>query len=281
MTIQNIEIDRIVVGERLREVDPDWVAALAVSIQTLGLLEPIIVRRHFAWTEEAPRYLLVAGAHRLAGAAEAGLELVPAHISEMSADEARLAEIDENLMRQELTALDRAVFLAERKSVYERVHPETKNGGDRRSAKHREETSSQTLRTDRFTSDVAEKCGLSERTIQAAISLANALSPEVRKALSGTDLARNAKQLKELANQPEEDRLKLVEIMKEKGKAKVLDAIRELRPDAPDAPVAERESPEAIWMRKMLALWATADARGWQDRFLASVGHSDKGASAK
>lgn len=281
MTIQNIEIDRIVVGERLREVDPDWVAALAVSIQTLGLLEPIIVRRHFASTEEEPRYLLVAGAHRLAGAEEAGLDLVPAHISEMSADEARLAEIDENLMRQELTALDRAVFLAERKSVYERLHPDTKKGGDRRSQEYKDETKAQSLRFGAFTSEAAEKCGLSKRTIQDAIALADALSPEVRKALSGTDLARNAKQLKELAKQPEGDRLKLVEIMQAKGMIKVLDAIRELRPDAPNAPIAVRESPEAIWMRKMLALWATADTRGWQDRFLASVGHSDKGASAK
>lgn len=184
-------------------------------------------------------------------------------------------------MRQELTALDRAVFLAERKSVYERLHPDTKKGGDRRSQEYRDETKAQSLRFGAFTSEAAEKCGLSTRTIQDAIALAEALSPEVRKALSGTDLARNAKQLKELAKQPEEDRLKLVEIMQTKGMVKVLDAIRELRPGAEGAPMAERESPEDAWMRKMIALWNTANAKGWQDRFLASVGRPANEVSAK
>lgn len=266
MTIENIEISRIVVGERLREVDPDWVSALAASIQSLGLLEPIIVRKHFSWSEELPVYLLVAGAHRHAAAEEAGLQVVPAHISEMSADEARLAEIDENLMRQELTALDRAVFLCERKDVFERLNPQARHGGDRKS----EQTKSQTLRLDRFTAEAAEKCGLSERTIQGAIALAKALTPEVRKAISGSELARNASQLKALAKQPPEDHLRLVSLMQAEGKAKVLDAVR-LAGLADGGPVADREPPEDIWMRKMLALWATADAKRWQERFLASV----------
>lgn len=263
MTVQNIEISRIVVGDRLREVDPDWVSALAGSIRALGLLEPVIVRRHFAGNDEEPLYLLVAGAHRLAGAEEAGLETVPAHISEMSADEARLAEIDENLMRQELTALDRAVFLAERKDVYERLHPETRHGGDRQEGK------SQTLRLARFTAEAAEKCGLSERTIQDAIALAKALGPEVRKALAGTELARNGAQLKALAKAPPAERLALVEVIKDRGITKVLDAQRAIA--SADAPVRDREDPEDAWTRKMMALWDTARARAWQQRFLAAV----------
>lgn len=264
-TVVEIPCTRIMPGQRLREIDPAWVTLLSVSIANLGLLEPILVRPHFAATDENQLYMLVAGAHRLEAAMLAGLETVPCHVSDMGVDEARLAEIDENLMRQELNALDRAVFLAERKEVYERLNPQTKNGGNRKG----DEVRSQTLRTDRFTRDAAEKCGLSERTIQDAVALAKALPPEVRAAVQGTDLAKNAAQLKALAKQPPADRLEILRIMKDRGCEKVADAARVLhRPT--ETPV--QLAPEEIWQRKMLALWATAQAEGWKDRFLAAVG---------
>ena len=264
-SVVEIPCGDIMPGERLREVDPAWVEILSVSIGNLGLLEPILVRPHFASTVERPIYLLVAGAHRLEAAKVAGLETVPCHVSDMGADEARLAEIDENLMRQELNALDRAVFLFERKDVYERLNPQTKNGGNRKG----EESRSQTLRTDRFTRDAAEKCGFSERTIQDAVALAKALPPDVCAAVQGTELAKNAAQLKALAKQPPADRLEILRIMKDRGCEKVMDAARVLhRPT--ETPV--QLAPEEIWQRKMQALWATAQAEGWKDRFLAAVG---------
>ncbi|SDF10919.1 ParB/RepB/Spo0J family partition protein [Rhodobacter capsulatus] len=264
-TVVEIPCTRIMPGQRLREIDPAWVEILSVSIANLGLLEPILVRPHFAATEKSQLYMLVAGAHRLEAAMLAGLEAVPCHVSDMGADEARLAEIDENLMRQELNALDRAVFLAERKEVYERLNPVNTYGGDRKSR----DAKSQTLRVDRFTRDAAEKCGLSERTIQDAVALAKALPPEVRAAVQGTALAKNAAQLKALAKQPPADRLEILQIMKDRGCEKVAEAARALhRPT--ETPV--QLAPEEIWQRKMQALWATAQAEGWKDRFLAAVG---------
>lgn len=260
-TTIEIPCQQIMPGKRLREIDPAWVEVLAGSIAELGLLEPILVRPHFAATEESPLYLLVAGAHRLEAAQMAGLETVPCHVSEMGADEARLAEIDENLMRQELNALDRAVFLAERKAVYERLNPEAKNGGDRKSG----DFSSQTLRSDRFTLDAAERCGLSERTIQDAVALANALGQELCAALQGSDLARNAAQLKALAKQAPSDRLEIVRLMQEHGDVKVIDGYRRLKGGDPDAdlPMTRKEK----WLRDMAALWARGD-KGWRDEFL-------------
>ncbi len=73
---------------------------------------------------------LVAGAHRLEACKRISVE-VRAEIIECSELEARLIKIDENLFRRELGALDRAVFLAERKAVYEEMYPDTKKGGDR------------------------------------------------------------------------------------------------------------------------------------------------------
>jgi ParB family chromosome partitioning protein len=47
----------------------------------------------------------------------------------MAADEAELAEIDENLIRAELSPAERALHIGKRKELYEKVHPETKKGG--------------------------------------------------------------------------------------------------------------------------------------------------------
>jgi hypothetical protein len=48
---------------------------------------------------------------------------------DMRADEAELAEIDENLIRAELSPAERALHIGKRKELYEKVHPETKTGG--------------------------------------------------------------------------------------------------------------------------------------------------------
>lgn len=72
--------------------------------------------------------------------------------------------IDENLCRAELSPAERAQQTARRKAIYEELHPETKNGGDKRS------TSSQSLRAEseaeRFTLDAAKAIGRSERAVQ-------------------------------------------------------------------------------------------------------------------
>jgi hypothetical protein len=41
---------------------------------------------------------------------------------------AQLAEIDENLVRADLSPAENALHIAKRKEIYERIHPETKQG---------------------------------------------------------------------------------------------------------------------------------------------------------
>jgi N6-adenosine-specific RNA methylase IME4 len=90
----------------------------------------------------------------------------------LDADAALLTEIDENLIRADLSPAERAMHLRERKLLYEKLHPETKHGGTGRSrGKSRQADDSI-----RFTKDTAEKTGRSERTIQREVERADKIA---------------------------------------------------------------------------------------------------------
>lgn len=207
--VNHVKIADIDASGRLRPIDRDHAEFIAISIKEVGLKHPIIVRPTPDGSEKP--YKLVIGGHRLESLRllaypllEEGKHVV---IQEMSEDEARLAEIDENLARHELNQLDRAMFLLERKRLYEALYPETKHGGDRTGAKSK----SQTLRLvfrERFSRNAAKKLGLSERAVQLSIDLASKLDPEAVKALRGTKLERNQRELLNIAAlEPEQQRI--------------------------------------------------------------------------
>jgi ParB family transcriptional regulator, chromosome partitioning protein len=109
-----LEIAAIDIFDRLRPVDPSVVQAIAASITETAQLNAITVR---AADAAGNRARLVAGAHRLAAMVLLGRDTIRARWITADDEAARLLEIDENLIRAELTALDRAYFLAERKAV--------------------------------------------------------------------------------------------------------------------------------------------------------------------
>lgn len=176
---------------RLRPIDPTWADALAQQItETGGLRTPIEVR-----ALKPNGFALIAGGHRLAAARLLGWDDIPAQIFEATADEARLREVDENLIRHELNPLDRGAFLLERKGLYLKLHPQTAQhvaGGKARQGVSASEIVS-------FAGDTAEKLGLTSRTIELAISIAANLSPESKARVAGTGLARNQAELLALA----------------------------------------------------------------------------------
>ena len=111
-------------GRRLRAVRDDLVAELAQSMNKRGLLQRITVR---------PRgdggYSLAIGWHRLEAAKLLGWSTIAATVTDLDDDEAELAEIDENLIRGELSPAERALHVGRRKELYEKLHPETRHGG--------------------------------------------------------------------------------------------------------------------------------------------------------
>jgi N6-adenosine-specific RNA methylase IME4/ParB-like chromosome segregation protein Spo0J len=115
-------IDHIEASDnRLRRLRPQVVDELAESISRCGLLHPIVVSRSSAGVLN-----LVAGLHRLEAAKKLGHHNIRVVIlDQLDADEAQLTEIDENLVRADLSPAERAIHLAERKRLYEKAHPET------------------------------------------------------------------------------------------------------------------------------------------------------------
>jgi len=100
-----IKISEIVVGDRLRQSDAGKVAELAESIKALGLLQPIVVG-----TDKR----LIAGKHRLEAARRLGWESIECTLLTLDPLNSELAEIDENLRRNELTILEQSQHLTRR-----------------------------------------------------------------------------------------------------------------------------------------------------------------------
>ena len=123
--IEQIQIAAIIVGKRLRPLSESVVEELANSMKEIGLVCPITIRRPHG--QLVPH--LVAGAHRLAAAKKLGWDEIPCVVAPPEDDDrAALMEIDENLMRGELSPAERAVHIDERKAIYERLHPQTQHG---------------------------------------------------------------------------------------------------------------------------------------------------------
>jgi ParB family chromosome partitioning protein len=190
-----VDVSAIDASNRLRPVNPDRVAALAASMSEIGLQQPIIVRPH---PDGSNRMALIAGGHRLAAAQLLGWPEIAAVSLDTDGVHARLIEIDENLIRNELSALDFAVSVAERKRLYEALYPETTHGGKRE--KRPVEGQGVNIPTwSRFSKDAAKRTGLSESTFQKAAGLMLRLSPEVIDAIRSTPLANNGGALKKLS----------------------------------------------------------------------------------
>lgn len=253
-----IPIDVIYDGDRLRDIDPAWAAVMAAHLEAGRRLTPIVVRRPEGGEDISHEFALVAGGHRLAAHRLADRLTIMAEIRECSRLEARREEVEENLIRNELSPLDRAFFLREHKKVYELLHPETAHGGDRKSRQSKDKIKSQTLGLDpkRFTAEAARLCNLSEATIQSAIALANALDPQVVRLLRGTAVARSAAELRRLADEPADRQLALAGLIRD-GKA---DTVAKARLATGAAPTGEGDPQEELF-RRICSLWERLDAK--------------------
>ncbi|MCC6703546.1 MAG: ParB/RepB/Spo0J family partition protein [Thermomicrobiales bacterium] len=90
-----------------RTFDPERLEELASSIRIEGILQPIVVR----YAAEADRYIVVHGERRWRASQLAGLTEIPALVREVPADRRLIQQLMENIVRDDLNAVDRSLAL--------------------------------------------------------------------------------------------------------------------------------------------------------------------------
>ncbi|MGH2689105.1 MAG: ParB/RepB/Spo0J family partition protein [Actinomycetota bacterium] len=103
--VEELPVGAISPGRRQprREFDAEGIAGLAASIRQVGVLQPVVVR-----PVGEGAYELVMGERRWRAAREAGLETIPALISETDDRQALQQALIENMHRRDLNAVEEA-----------------------------------------------------------------------------------------------------------------------------------------------------------------------------
>ena len=204
-TQQTISIDLIKVDENNRMRATGDITPIKNSIESLGILiNPITID-----TDNN----LIAGYHRYLACKELGKKEIPVNIVDKNVNK-ELIEIDENLIRNDLSTLETAQQLLKRKGIYEAMYPESKAENIKRNNFASVYTSKS------FTRDMAEKTEKSQRWVQNHIQIAEHLSKE---------------SVKQIKNTPIENNFIILQNIAKKEPNKQLDAIKDfLSTDKPE-----------------------------------------------
>lgn len=214
-----IKISDVIIPERKRPLKPEAVKALADSIEEIGLINPITLK---------PDGTINTGRHRLEACKLLGWDEIPFRYADTNDGRLlELAEIDENLIRNELTVLERADHLARRKEIYEELHPETRVGqygwkGTKTVKKPEKEIIS-------FSDDTASKIGVTPRTIRQEVQISKRIDPEVKETIRNTPVADSKTDLIRLAKISDKNQQHKVAEKIVSGKSRnVKDAIKQV-----------------------------------------------------
>lgn len=109
---------------------------------------------------------------------------IECNVCTLDALQTELADIDENVVRTELSVIEYGELLERRKEIYESLHPETKAGQAQAAGMNRaignnvSGKMSATLKS--FAQDTADKLGVSSRTVERTVQMMNGLTEDAR-----------------------------------------------------------------------------------------------------
>ena len=197
-----VPISEIKVNAGRREADPEGVQELVDSISKVGLLNPITIDRE---------HTLIAGLHRLEAAKLLGWTEIECNVSSLEGLLAELAEVDENVVRKGLSAVEYSDLLLRRKEIYETLHPETKAGTSQAAGMNRAKGNNVGCKmhptSKSFVQDTAEKLGVNPSTIKRQIQTAKNLTTEAKDIIRDTGTKITKKDALKLSRlEPEQQR---------------------------------------------------------------------------
>jgi len=229
----DVKISDIKVVGRKRELNEEKIRDLANSFKLLGQLQPIVINQD---------YTLLAGLHRLEAAKLLGWETIKAEVISGSQLEDELIEIDENLIRNDLTVLEQAELLQRRNEILKELGLRVKNGDNQFSTGRptvghpvdNTKNGDDQLSTDypmverlKTTSDIAQEVGISRSSLFNRLQIAQNLVPEVKDKIRNTPIADSTTQLLELARLKPEEQIEVAKHLE--NKKTVAEAIQEHR----------------------------------------------------
>ena len=175
-------VDAIDVGKRLRSINSEKVTALAESINTIGLQQPISV-----WSPDSDTLDLVAGVHRFEAVKKLGWEEINCVFVDLDDLDRQLWEIDENLMRADLSPAEMAQHLKRREELWKKRH--TPKDTDKDTDKVVQVAPVSGGRGNKgFAKDTAEKTGVDKSTVSRALARGEAIPADVLGKIQDTEL---------------------------------------------------------------------------------------------
>jgi len=183
------------------------VTELEKSIQTLGLIAPLVI---------SSDNVILAGARRYQALLNLGRTEAPVMIVEGNQLEKELVSIDENLVRKDLTKIEIESHLRRAKEIYQVLNPVEEVETAPVSEDENEDApkiKKITLPAEKFLNMVAEKTGLSPKQIHEAINRDEMASPAVKEARKNGELSLS--QTNEIVKLSKDDQLTAIEHIKE------------------------------------------------------------------
>jgi site-specific DNA-methyltransferase (adenine-specific) len=238
----NIDIKEIIINERYRKLDKNKIISLAKSIETIGLLHPIVIDKNKN---------LIAGNHRIEACKHLGYtEIECKYFQDMENSDiySKIAEIDENLKTTPLSAMETGEHLVERDKLLLQLNFRMKRGDNRHTEKDQiveicrgeiisplqnasqipfqesEEIEEPTIEL-QTTKSIANEIGMSERSAQQRKQIANNICDEVKEKIRGTELEDRVVDLLALSKIEDEDQVKVIEKLESGQKYKSVAAV--------------------------------------------------------
>jgi len=295
--LKRLLLQDVSVSRNHRRPLPGRVASVARSMREIGQLHPITVN--------ADGNRLIAGRTRMEAAKALGWKDVLCSVVDFNKLQAELAEIDENIERSNLTALEEAQALARRKAIYEELYPETQAGiasgvasqqpaalvkriatavGGKPIAAKISATGNPPEEAPRpsFAAEAAESLGVTERSIRTKTAIGENLVPAAAAAIRATPIADNQSQLERLSRLPEDDQVKVAEAIKSGEATTVQEASAQVNREIEtadddeeptlDEVMKEKNSEIECFCRRLVAM---AEAEMPTDRWITKDGRGE------
>ena len=190
----------------MSKLDEPTIAQLMVSISRVGLMHPVQVVHN---PNSGPlKYVLIAGFNRFEAFARLGIEYIDARVLPRDDDELEMTHIEENLMRKDLSELEKAIHQARLKELYEKENRMARRGAAGAAARH-----GQPNRPLSFTQWQAQLRGEHAKKIERRLGLAKRLSADAVRVLLGTPIANNTSKLQKVAEQPSDSQVAIAKAL--------------------------------------------------------------------